>query len=71
MKGYRLSKALQDHNTPPKMKQFLANIDDMAVRYELSDEEVDAIKRADIPRLNELGGNPYLVRFAFRDKFAN
>jgi Aromatic-ring-opening dioxygenase LigAB, LigA subunit len=71
MKGYRLSKALQDHNSPPKMQEFLSNVDEMAVRYELTVEEVDAIKRADIARLNELGGNPYLIRFAFRDKFAN
>jgi hypothetical protein len=71
VKGYKLSKALQDHNSPPKMKEFLENLDAMAARYELSSDEVDAIKRADIDRLNELGGNPYLIRFAFRDKFAN
>src|SRR5579875_2843117 len=69
MKGYRLSKALQDHNSPPKMKEFLAQIDTMRVRYELTDEEVDAIRRADLERLYALGANPYLIRFAFRDRY--
>jgi hypothetical protein len=69
MKGYRLSKALQDHNSPPKMKQFVAEFDVMCARYELSAEEADAIARADLERLYELGANPYLIRFAFRDKF--
>ncbi|HXF34948.1 MAG TPA: hypothetical protein VN603_10275 [Candidatus Acidoferrales bacterium] len=64
-----MSKALQDHNSPPKMKQFVAEFDVMCARYELSAEEADAIARADLERLYELGANPYLIRFAFRDKF--
>jgi hypothetical protein len=69
MKGYRLSKALQDHNSPPKMQQFVADLEAMRVRYELNAEEADAIARADLGRLYELGANPYLIRFAFRDRY--
>lgn len=71
MKGYRLSKALQEHNTPPKMKQFVAELETMSARYELNAQETDAIKRADLDLLYELGANPYLIRFAFRDRFEN
>lgn len=71
MKGYRLSKALQDHNSPPKMRQFLADLEVMRTRYELTAEEVEAIEKADVGRLYELGANPYLIRFAFRDRFEN
>lgn len=71
MKGYRLSKALQDHNSVTKMKQFLAELETMRARYELTADEVEAIERGDIARLCELGANPYLVRFAFRDRYDN
>jgi hypothetical protein len=69
MRGYHLSKALQDHNSVPKMKQFVAELETMSARYGLGPEESDAIARGDVDRLYELGANPYLIRFAFRDRF--
>ena len=69
MKGYYLSKALYDHNNPRKMADFLADLEGMSARYRLNPEETDAISRADLNKLHELGANPYLIRFAFRDKY--
>jgi hypothetical protein len=69
VKGYNLSKALYDHNNPRKMAEFLADLEGMSARYRLSREETDAIRSADLVRLHELGANPYLIRFAFRDKY--
>jgi hypothetical protein len=51
------------------MQQFVADLEAMRVRYELNAEEADAIARADLGRLYELGANPYLIRFAFRDRY--
>lgn len=69
MKGYNLSKALFEHNSPRRMQEFLADLDGMCARYELTSEEAEAIRAADLPRLYELGANPYLIRFAFRDRY--
>jgi hypothetical protein len=69
MKGYRLSKVLADIGTP----QGRAAFDDPALlreRYRLTPEEIEAVVNADLDGLFALGANPYLIRFAFRDKFA-
>ena len=68
MKGYRLSKVLAEMGTPAQRPAF----EDPALlrdRYGLTPPEVDAVMQADLPQLHALGANPYLIRFAYRDKF--
>ena len=68
MKGYRLSKVLADIGTPARRAPF-ENAELLRERYRLTAPEADAVVNADLQKLFELGANPYLIRFAFRDKF--
>jgi hypothetical protein len=66
--GYRLSKVLADMGGPEGRPAF----EDALVlreRYRLTAPEIDAILGADLTALFALGANPYLIRFAFRDKY--
>ena len=68
MNGYRLSKVLTDIARPEGRAAF----QDPAMlreRYRLTPAEVDAVVNADLAQLFALGANPYLIRFAYRDKF--
>ncbi len=70
MKGYRLSRVLADIGRPEGRAAF----EDAALlreRYHLTPAEVEAMLTADLAQLYALGANPYLIRFAFRDKYEN
>lgn len=68
MKGYRLSKLLAEIGRPEERAAF-ADPALLRDRYGLTPPEVDAVIEADLPQLHALGANPYLIRFAYRDKF--
>lgn len=68
MNGYRLSRVLADIARPDRRAAF----QDPALlreRYRLTPAEIDAVVNADLTALFALGANPYLIRFAYRDKF--
>jgi hypothetical protein len=68
VKGYRLSKVLADIGSPADRAAY-ADPALLRERYRLTPPEVDAVVNADLDALFALGANPYLIRFAFRDKY--
>ena len=68
MNGYRLSRVLADISGPEGRAPLL-NPALLRERYRLTPAEVDAVMSADLAALFALGANPYLIRFAYRDKF--
>jgi hypothetical protein len=67
MRGYRLSKALAAIEEPARRALF----DEGRLRtlFGLDEAEIQAVLSADLDALYALGANPYLIRFAFRDRF--
>lgn len=70
MKGYRLSRVLADIGRPEGRAAFEDPVL-LRERYRLTPAEIDAMLTADLVQLYALGANPYLIRFAFRDKYEN
>jgi hypothetical protein len=70
VKGYRLSRVLADIGHPEGRAPF-EDATLLREQYHLTPPEVDAVLRADLVQLYALGANPYLIRFAFRDKYEN
>jgi hypothetical protein len=70
VKGYRLSRVLADIGRPEARAAF-EDASLLRERYRLTPAEVDAMLTADLAQLYALGANPYLIRFAFRDKYEN
>jgi hypothetical protein len=66
--GYRLSKVLSDIG-PPQNRAAFEDARLLRERYRLTQPEIDAFLGADLAAMYELGANPYLIRFAFRDKY--
>lgn len=67
MKGYRLSKVLFQLKSPDRVAALVADPSARA-QYELTDEEIAALRDGDRTRLLELGANPYLIRIVYRNQ---
>ena len=70
MRGYRLSRVLADMGRPEGRPAF-EDPARLRERYRLTPAEVEAVLGADLGQLYALGANPYLIRFAYRDKYEN
>lgn len=60
-RGYRLNKMCHTLNAADNRSAFLADEDGYIDRFDLSEEERDAVRRRDKPRLFALGGNMYFL----------
>ena len=60
-KGYALNKFCNTLNKPENREQFLADEHAFINQFPLSDEVKTAIKKRDLNRLLELGGNIYFL----------
>ena len=67
MKGYRLSKVLFQLKSPDKVAALVAD-PSAAARYDLTGDEIAALRAGDRTRLFELGANPYLIRLVYRNQ---
>lgn len=68
MSEYHLNKLLFATAGRHRIVETLDDESELAT-YDLSPEEQEALKRGDVSRLYELGGNPYLIRRVFRPRF--
>ena len=68
MSEYQLNKLLFEAGRQHKVVESIADESELA-RYELTQEEREALRAGDIKLLYELGANPYLIRRVFRPRF--
>lgn len=63
MSLYHVHKFLFDiHNDPLRSELFERDPERLYALYELTPDELDAIRRTDVARLFEMGGQPLLLR---------
>jgi len=60
-KGYGLNKFCETLNREEGRNQFLNNQDEYLTKFNMTEEQIEAIKERDINRMLELGGNIYYV----------
>ncbi len=59
--GYGLNKFCETLNREDGRDQFLNNEDEYLTKFNMSDEQIQAVKNRDINKLLSLGGNIYYV----------
>lgn len=60
-RGYGVNKFCETLNRPEGREQFLNNEDEYLKTFDMSEEQIEAIKRRDLNKILELGGNIYYV----------
>jgi hypothetical protein len=69
MSAYHLNKLIYTLKEAARIQQMIANVDELTSQYDLSSEEIEALRDEDTARLYYLGANPILIRLTYRKKF--
>lgn len=59
--GYALNTMCMSLNDPANREEFRADVEEYMDRYELSEDQRDAVRRRDWIKMLELGGNIYFL----------